>query len=225
MSPGSSDFDRVRDPEPPPIPLAAQAALREARQGLLQKPLSHALDGPSPEQLGRAGSRARQQPPQPLSVRSVGPRRRGTPGIVPRPARWPGRARLCARRSGVLPPPRRPGSRHLPCGGPDALARAGARRRAVGRAEASGKGWLAAAAGRSGAERSAGGAALAPRRPSFVRAEAPRRPSPAAARVGGRRGRRRTAGRGASAAPGARPPAPHASTETSRPSEEARGEA
>jgi hypothetical protein len=93
----------------------------------------------------------------------------------------------------------------------------------VGRAEASGKGWLAAAAGRSGAERrrSCAGAAEA----SFVRAEAPRRPSPAAARVGGRRGRRRTAGRGASAAPGARPPAPHASTATSRPSEEARGEA
>lgn len=73
--------------------------------------------------------------------------------------------------------------------------RAGARHRAVGRAEASGKSWLAAAAGRSGSDRRrsyAGAAAGA----SFVPAEAPRRPSPAAARVGGRRGKRRTAGRG-----------------------------
>lgn len=47
---------------------------------------------------------------------------RSTPGIVPAGCSL-ARACLCARCSGVLPPPRRPGPRHLPCGGPDALAR------------------------------------------------------------------------------------------------------
>lgn len=102
--PASSGFDRVPDPAAP-IPLAAQAVHREARQGLLQKALSHALGGPSPERLGGAGSRAR-QPPRPLSAgRSVG---RWAPGaaarrVLSRPAaRSPGpvfvlAARACSR--------------------------------------------------------------------------------------------------------------------------------
>lgn len=138
--PASSGFDRVPDPAAP-IPLAAQAAHREARQGLLQKALSHALGGPSPERLGGAGSRAR-QPPRPLSAgRPVGAGSRSTPGIVPAGsshARSPGpvfvlAARACSR-------PRAVPARATYLRGPGCTSEAGARRRAVGRAEASGKG-------------------------------------------------------------------------------------
>lgn len=142
--PASSGFDRVRGPAAP-IPLAAQAAHREARQGLLQKALSHALGGPSPKRLGGAGSRAR-QPPRPLSAsRRVG---RWAPGAAARQAlsrralaRSPGpvfvlAARACSRPRATYPAGARMhyrGWRATPGGGPGRGLREG----------------LAAAAGRS----------------------------------------------------------------------------
>lgn len=115
---GSQRFRPSSGPGGPPSPSQRRPRSGKPGRACSKKALSHALGGPSPERLGGAESRAR-QPSRPLSARRpAGAGSRSTPGHCPgrTVGRPPGRARLCARRSGVLPPPRRPGPRHLPCG-------------------------------------------------------------------------------------------------------------